>query len=183
MTLPNLITFFRLLLIPVFLLVFWSDSQNLLLAMAIFALAGLSDLLDGYLARKLNAISDIGKVLDPIADKGMTAAAVVSLYLDDHMPGWLVLVLLGKEAVMILGGTYLWVRKKQRDLSARIAGKAATFLIFVAVLLNAFNLPGRSTVNVAAAAATLVALIYYCWVFFLPSVSPFFLVHRFKSRR
>ncbi|MCZ6803366.1 MAG: CDP-diacylglycerol--glycerol-3-phosphate 3-phosphatidyltransferase [Proteobacteria bacterium] len=80
MTIPNQLTLLRILLIPVFVLVFYLPfSWNNLFACAIFALAAVTDVLDGYLARKLNQTSLLGAFLDPVADKLMVAVALVLL--------------------------------------------------------------------------------------------------------
>ena len=80
MTIPNQLTLLRIVLIPVFVLVFYSPfSWNNYLACAIFILAGITDALDGYLARKLDQTSSLGAFLDPVADKLMIAVVLVLL--------------------------------------------------------------------------------------------------------
>ncbi|MEE4252340.1 MAG: CDP-diacylglycerol--glycerol-3-phosphate 3-phosphatidyltransferase, partial [Alcanivoracaceae bacterium] len=100
LTLPNLITLARLLLIPVFVAVFYLPYGWASMAAAgIFLLAGLTDLLDGYLARRLNQTSRFGAFLDPVADKLMVAAALV-LLVQAHATIWLAvpaLVIISRE--------------------------------------------------------------------------------------
>lgn len=80
MNIPNQLTVLRILLIPVFVLLFYSPlSWNNYFACLVFALAAVTDILDGYLARKLNQISSLGAFLDPVADKLMVAVALVLL--------------------------------------------------------------------------------------------------------
>ena len=79
-TIPNQITLFRIVLIPVFIVVFYSPvSWNHFGAFAVFWLAAISDALDGYLARKLNQSSAFGAFIDPVADKLMVAAALIMI--------------------------------------------------------------------------------------------------------
>ncbi|MEY3038687.1 MAG: CDP-diacylglycerol--glycerol-3-phosphate 3-phosphatidyltransferase, partial [Pseudomonadota bacterium] len=78
MNLPNILTLLRILLIPVFVVVYyWPSEQSRWIAAAIFAIAAFTDWLDGYLARKMNLESGFGAFLDPVADKLMVAAALV----------------------------------------------------------------------------------------------------------
>ena len=80
MTIPNQLTLLRILLIPVFIVVFYLPYENSnFLACIIFILAAITDILDGYYARKLNQISSLGVFLDPVADKLMVAIALVLL--------------------------------------------------------------------------------------------------------
>lgn len=88
--LPNILTVFRIALVPVFAVVLWGDPSNTSreIAFAIFCLAGISDALDGYIARKLNAGSDFGRMLDPIADKILVGVALMILVAEGHFDGW-----------------------------------------------------------------------------------------------
>ena len=74
-TIPNVLTMIRLILIPVFVVLFFSGLRKA--ALAVFVAASLTDMLDGYLARKLNQITDFGKLFDPLADKLMVLTAMV----------------------------------------------------------------------------------------------------------
>lgn len=165
MTIPNIITFGRILLVPLFLYVFWVNPQDITLSMIILIIAGLSDMLDGYLARKLNAVSNLGKIIDPIADKLIMIAALVSLMMIGHMPSWIVALVIIKEVVMLLGGSFLLL-KKRRDLAANIFGKLGTFLLFMAIFSQAFIFPGRSIITVLAGISAVVALINYILMHF-----------------
>jgi len=100
--LPNILTVFRIALVPVFALVLWGDPSDSArwLAFAIFCIAGLSDGLDGYIARKYNAGSDFGRMLDPIADKILVGVALMILVAEGHFDGWKLvpaLVILSRE--------------------------------------------------------------------------------------
>jgi CDP-diacylglycerol--glycerol-3-phosphate 3-phosphatidyltransferase len=99
--LPNLITFFRIALIPALIIVLLkSGPVEALLAGAIFHVACWSDFLDGYLARRWNISSTVGKLLDPLADKLIVAAALIMLAAMDRspsVPGWMAVVIIGRE--------------------------------------------------------------------------------------
>lgn len=165
MTIPNIITFGRILLVPLFLYIFWVNPKDINLSMIILIIAGLSDILDGYLARKLNVVSNLGKIIDPIADKLIVIAALVSLMMIGRMPSWIVALDIIKEVVMLLGGSFLLL-KKQRDLAANLFGKLGTFLLFMAILSQAFLFPGRSIITILAGISAVVALINYILMHF-----------------
>lgn len=113
-TLPNLLSFFRIAVIPVLVyLLTFTDPLSSLLAASLFLLASLTDYLDGYLARRHRTISNLGKILDPLADKLMVVAALIMLAAMDRegepgVPGWLVVVVVAREtAVTVLRGIAL----------------------------------------------------------------------------
>lgn len=113
-TLPNLLSLFRILIIPllVYLLTF-PDRGSALWAAALFLVAAITDYFDGYFARRNKSISDLGKILDPLADKLMVASALIMLAALDRpgepsVPAWLVVVILAREsAVTIIRGIAL----------------------------------------------------------------------------
>jgi len=162
---PNLITLVRILLIPVFLLLFWSDIPNgILYSMIIVGISGLTDMIDGYLARKYNMITPLGEVLDPLADKLMIITVMTSLYLIGKLPSWLVLLVLVKEVVLVVGGVFLMF-KKRIIVSANFYGKAATALIYLALFFGAFGLDGKSATALFAGVASVIALANYIYGF------------------
>ena len=84
MNIPNLLTIFRLFVIPIFVIAFyWPTDYSYYISALVFALAAFTDWLDGYLARRLNQVSKLGAFLDPVADKLMVAVALV-LLVDAH---------------------------------------------------------------------------------------------------
>ncbi|KNZ70274.1 CDP-diacylglycerol/glycerol-3-phosphate 3-phosphatidyltransferase [Thermincola ferriacetica] len=169
MNLPNLITIGRILLIPLFLLVFWSGRPySIQWAMLVMALAGASDIIDGYLARKLNLITSIGKILDPLADKLMIAAALTSLYLVGLVPLWLFLLIILKELILVLGSGFV-VYKREYDVSANAGGKIATVSIYAALFFVSFGLPAQNLFLYMAGIMALLSFInylyrYYCFI-------------------
>ncbi len=132
-TLPNVLSFLRLLGVPLFLwLVLVPEADWWALAVLLFA--GFSDYLDGYLARRWNQITRLGQLLDPLADRLYILAALIGLLLRDIIPLWLVVVLLSRDIVM---ACFLFVLKRRgiTGLPVHFIGKAAT-----AALLFAFPL-------------------------------------------
>jgi len=101
MNLPNALTSIRILLIPVFILLFLSPGPlRSVGAAVIFAIAALTDLLDGYLARRWKQITRLGKLLDPIADKLLILSALILLVDFDRVSAWIAIVLIGREVAM-----------------------------------------------------------------------------------
>jgi CDP-diacylglycerol--glycerol-3-phosphate 3-phosphatidyltransferase len=98
--LPNALTVLRIFLVPVLVVVLLTRARTekgLILGMAIFGIAVLTDYLDGYFARRRNQVTRLGILLDPIADKLLTAAAFLSLVEMDAVPAWMVMIVLGRE--------------------------------------------------------------------------------------
>ncbi len=144
-TIPNAISFVRILLIPVFGVLFYKGE--LLWALLILAFSGLTDFFDGKLARKLNQVSELGKMLDPIADK-LTQATIAIVYFFSfrnaenealQMFSWVFLLFIAKELIMLIGGAIM-IAFGIRPGAAEIYGKAATMIFYVVmVLLMAFG--------------------------------------------
>ena len=142
MNIPNILTILRIILVPIYLLVFFSNLEDrFILAGLIFILAGISDVLDGYIARKYDMITDLGSVLDPIADKLMMFAILISFVSKGIIPTWILVALGIKEIVMILGGGILYLFKGKQVMPSDNFGKFATFSFYVATLSIVFKLP------------------------------------------
>ena len=133
------------MLIPVFGVLFYKGE--LLWALLILAISGLTDFFDGKLARKLNQVSELGKMLDPIADK-LTQATIAIVYFFSfrnaenetlRLFSWVFLLFIAKELVMLIGGAIM-IGVGIRPGAAEIYGKAATLIFYVVmVLLMAFG--------------------------------------------
>jgi cardiolipin synthase (CMP-forming) len=130
----NILTFIRLLLVPLFPAAFFSSHpQGKFIALGIFVTAGVTDFLDGYIARRFNMISPLGTVLDPLADKLMLLTVLFTLWLNESIPGWIFVLLLLKESFMISAGTYLYFKKGRFTIPSNLFGKSATALLFLAI--------------------------------------------------
>lgn len=130
-TIPNLISFIRILLIPVFAVLFYQGHT--IAAVIILVLSGLSDMFDGKIARKLNQVSNLGKMLDPIADKLTVFSIAIILFLKFyqaenrtlHLFSWVFLLFILKDLIMLVGGAFM-LAKGMRPGAAEIYGKIAT---------------------------------------------------------
>lgn len=144
-TIPNLLSVIRIALIPVFAVMYLNGNQ--LLAIAILAVSGLTDLFDGKIARRFNQVSALGKILDPVADKLTQITIAIILFISFRKAenttinafGWVFLVFLVKEVVMVLGGLVMLLMNI-RPGAAEMPGKVATFTFYgVMILIIAFG--------------------------------------------
>jgi CDP-diacylglycerol--glycerol-3-phosphate 3-phosphatidyltransferase len=136
--LPTWITLSRLLAIPLILVGLEMDTPaGRLWALSAFLLAAATDWLDGYLARKLNQVSDLGKFLDPLVDKLLILAPLLSLVQLDQIPAWGVFVILARE--LTIAG---WRVNQPQISGANLWGKAKTVLQIVAIALLIGQWPG-----------------------------------------
>ena len=159
MNLPNLLSAFRLVLVPLFARVYFLPDPNAhTWAALIYALAFLTDILDGWIARHFNMVTRLGRMLDPLADKLMTLTVIVCVALDGVIPLWAIAVFLCKELAMVLGGAIL-VRRVGDVITANWWGKISTGVFFVVLaLLVLFPIPRPwSTAMITLALATAIA--------------------------
>lgn len=139
-TIPNVLTMIRLLLVPVFVVVYFRTvDEPKYAALAVFAAASLTDMLDGFLARKLNQITDFGKLFDPLADKLMVLTALVCQALTGVFPWAAVIVVACKELFMVIGGLFLLSRDVV--VYSNIFGKAAQVCFILSLILSFFHVP------------------------------------------
>ena len=127
---PNILTVIRFIFIPSIVLALVYD--NYLLALILFTLSSLTDVLDGKIARKYNAISDFGKLMDPLADKLTQLSILLTLAIKGVIDWWIVVILVLKETVMIAGASFLY--GKSLVVSSKWYGKLTTVLIYIAVV-------------------------------------------------
>lgn len=144
-TIPNILTYIRLLCVPVFIWLMLDTSIgnfNVYIAFGIFVFASVTDVLDGYIARKFNMVSDIGKVTDPLADKLLQVSTMICLAIIGQLHYAFVLVLLLKELYMVLGGVViLKVFKSNYTIEANKWGKIATLVNSVGIIMSFFHKP------------------------------------------
>lgn len=127
LNIPNLLTYFRMVLIPCFLAAFLLDWR--LVALLCFFVAGATDLIDGYLARTLNQRSELGALLDPIADKLLMATAYVCLAIATVVPWWFVVLMLGKDLFVVGGILYFRWKKVPFHYEAIFWSKVTTLML------------------------------------------------------
>lgn len=152
----------RLLMIPVFVTVYFSDMKHL--SLIVYTLAWITDVIDGYLARRNNWITNLGKFLDPLADKLMQIAALTCLFIDGKLPVFVVIVLVVKEALM-LAGAIVVVKTKRVVVVSDWFGKLSTATLFAAVIILIFvDTPSvllETIISIMVVCALVFALIMY----------------------
>ncbi len=139
-TVPNLLSIIRILLVPVFIILFLDGNR--IGAIIVLAVSGLTDFFDGKIARKFNQISALGKILDPIADKLSQLAIAVVLFLQFNNSSieslryfsYVFLAFLAKEIIMLLFGGIM-IAIGLRPCAAEIFGKIATFTFYVVMIV------------------------------------------------
>lgn len=163
----NILTGSRILLAGVFALVFLhpaiASPLNAYLGGGVLIIAGITDLLDGYLARKLNLVTDVGKLLDPIADKTLVLTALVCLWIKDWVPFWVVGVLLGKEALMVIGGALI-LRSRNVAVQSNLFGKIASALLDIAIVAVALDFGWAIYFLYMAVGLSVMAMVQYAYL-------------------
>lgn len=136
LTIPNLLSFFRLCLIPVVVWLYCFE-KNYLWAALVVALSGLTDLADGFIARRFHMVSDLGKALDPIADK-LTQLTVLFCLVTRFRHMLIPLVILAVKELLIGGTNLLAIRKTGTVTGADWHGKMTTALLYTMMLVHLF---------------------------------------------
>jgi CDP-diacylglycerol--glycerol-3-phosphate 3-phosphatidyltransferase len=174
MTTANKVTIGRILLVPVFVLVliYYADTGNELFrtfSVLAFALAAGADAVDGYIARHYNQRSELGAVLDPLADKLLLVSAVILLSLRSpyfaRLPEWLVIIILSRDALLVLGLGLLHYLGGAIKVRPRMVGKAATVLQMAAVLWVLLKWPIKELPWLAVAAGVLTGVSGLLYIF------------------
>lgn len=138
MNIPNILTLLRIIMIPIFYVVFFSDITNSsLFAALIFIVASLTDWFDGFLARKWSLITNFGKIMDPLADKLLVMTALVCLLTSFRIPAWAVIVILARE--MAITGLRIIAASEGVVVAADMLGKFKTVFQMVAIILLLLN--------------------------------------------
>ncbi|RII27079.1 MAG: CDP-diacylglycerol--glycerol-3-phosphate 3-phosphatidyltransferase [Geobacter sp.] len=133
LNIPNILTLLRIAAIPLLVVLLLSPSKEAgFWAAALFAVASLTDWLDGYLARRMGIVTVFGKFLDPIADKLIVMAALIMILPYDRVPAWMVLVILGRE--IIITGLRGIASTEGIVISASDLGKFKTIFQLVAII-------------------------------------------------
>ena len=135
-TIPNLLSLFRLLLIPVYISIYLNAKSysDYFLAAAILTVSCMTDLIDGKIARHFNMISSLGKVLDPLADKATQFTLILCLASKHKNLWYLVGLFVLKESYQLIAGG-LRLRKKKMLKGALLSGKICTTVLFISLIL------------------------------------------------
>ena len=176
MTTANKITVVRILMVPFFIvqLMYYAEKGNevhRLLAILAFALAAISDGLDGYIARHYNQRSELGAVLDPLADKLLLISGIVLLSLNNgpllpRIPLWLTVTILSRDALLLIGLALLRYLHCKVVIRPVFIGKVATVLQMICVIWGLLKWPSQWLFYwcIAAAACTGVSGLIYVWL-------------------
>ena len=162
-TIPNMISAFRILLIPIFVLLYFSNIEHCYFyAFIVIVLSSISDIADGIIARKFNMISDLGKVLDPIADK-LTQLALVLILCFKHPTLMPVFFVLFTKELLTAVAAAIWFKKGLKPISAKWWGKVSTALLyasFMYYILSDFWLFKNGIIDIIITALVIVCLLF-----------------------
>ena len=168
LNLPNSLTVLRIFLVPFLVVVLLTRFQGReVLGVAIFLVAAATDVLDGYLARRRREVTDLGMLLDPIADKLLISAALISLVEEGLAPAWMVVVIIGRE--FAVSGLRNVASRRGVDIPASIWGKfkmgsqvlAVVLLILGSKLPPPFSRSGQIVLWLVVVFAVLSAVDYF----------------------
>ena len=170
-TIPNLLSFFRLLLIPVYMTIYLNASQtkDYIIAAIILAISCLTDMIDGKIARKFNMISTVGKVLDPISDKVTQFTLIICLSIKHPVLLYLVVLFVVKESFQFFAGLVTF-RKGRMLTGALITGKICTTVLFASltamILLPDIPELAVNIITIADAIFMIIAFADYIYAYF-----------------
>jgi cardiolipin synthase len=170
-TIPNMLSLFRLVLIPVYVVIYCNatEQSHYYLSAGILAVSCLTDLIDGKIARHFNMISTVGKILDPLADKATQFTLIICLAMRYPILTYLVLLFVVKESFQLIAGGCALKKGMMLD-GALFAGKLCTTVLFVSLILLVM-LPTLSYGAVVAIAAVdsvfmLFSFVQYIFAYF-----------------
>ena len=167
-TTANKITLLRIVLIPIYLLLAYTGQM--VWAFAVYVLACLSDMADGYIARRYQQITDMGKFMDPLADKMLVLAVMCFFAENGQMPGWVVAVVLFRE--FAVSGLRLIAVEQRRVIAAAWSGKIKTACTMIG--LGAMMLFGKhNVVNIICSAVILITTVYSGVEYFAKNIDVF----------
>ena len=169
MNLPNKLTTLRVIMIPFFVFfLLWQNGENYtfrMIALALFIIASLTDLLDGKIARKYNLVTNFGKFMDPLADKLLVCSALICLIELNALPAWMVIIIISRE--FIISGVRLIASDNGVVIAASYWGKFKTTFQMVSVVLLILDIPALAFVTTIcvwiALLLTIVSLVDYIY--------------------
>lgn len=147
MNLPNKLTLLRVILIPLFMILFLNcGTVGLYLALVTFVLAAVTDFFDGQIARRTNSVTTFGKLMDPMADKLLTLGALVCFLAADvpYINAWVLIIIIARE--LIVTGMRMLALEQNRVISASFFGKLKTvsqFAMIIAAIINQIIMVGK----------------------------------------
>ena len=169
MNTPNKLTVLRVIMVPFFVFFMLSGcggEASKWIALALFVVASLTDLLDGYLARRDNLVTDFGKFMDPLADKLLVCSALICFVEIGKMPAWMVIIIIARE--FIISGFRLIASDNGIVIAAIYWGKFKTVSQLIMIILLIMDLGGvfyilGEAFKWIALALTVISLVDYIW--------------------
>lgn len=147
-TVPNVISFIRLCLVPVFFILLFQGQS--IPATLVFAVAAGTDFVDGQIARRTHSVSKLGQLLDPAVDRILMISGVLGAYLMGRLPLWIILIVVARDLLLLYGGFVLTIKYRSRVPVVYI-GKVGTTLLFCGFALLLLNIPLMSGLGVTEA--------------------------------
>ena len=170
-SIPNILCYFRILLIPVFMIAYINaiNSWDYYFAAAVVLLSGLTDFADGFIARHFNMVTELGKAIDPVADKLSQAAIVISLMIRIEPMRWLFLLFAVKELFMGITSIVLLKKHNTKMDGAKWFGKVSTFVfytvMFIIIVFPSLDIGVRDILILVSGIFLLLAFLLYAQVF------------------
>lgn len=141
LNIPNSLTIFRILLVPVFVGLLLYEHYDI--ALITLLIAALTDILDGMIARMTNQRTRLGEYLDPLADKLLLMSAIITLSVLHVIPVWAVIVVVSRDAILLTGTLVAHLTETDIDISPTALGKATTFAQICYVVATLLSVTGR----------------------------------------
>jgi cardiolipin synthase len=166
-TIPNLLSLFRLCLIPVYILIYLNASvpEHYFISAGILAVSCLTDMIDGKIARRFNMISNLGKILDPLADKATQFALILCLAVKYPVLRWLTVLFVIKEGFQTIAGCILLHQRKILK-GALFSGKICTTILFISLIVMVLlpNLSNKTVTIIASVDAAFMILAFLDYI-------------------
>jgi cardiolipin synthase (CMP-forming) len=166
MNIPNTITLLRIVLVPLLVFLYLHGAYGI--AIWLLVAGGISDIADGFIARRFNMGTFLGSVLDPLADKLIITASVITLSWIGLLPAWLAAAVVVRDLVIVSGAITYYLRAGSIDMDPTLLGKASTFLQFILVFAVLADRTGAAPLGpflpylfVATLSVTIISGIHY----------------------
>jgi cardiolipin synthase len=137
MSIPNMLTVIRILLTPVFVIAIIKHAY--ILALIIFAVAAITDALDGLIARYLNQRTELGAQMDPIADKLLLSSAYVCLAIINQIPNWLTVIVISRDVIILMGMSICYISEVHVPINPSFISKATTLFQLLTITIALFS--------------------------------------------
>ena len=164
LTIPNILSFFRIILIPI-IVYFYCVIQSPFWALMFILLSTLTDMVDGFIARRYDMMTDFGKFIDPVADKATQGAILICLGFRFKLMLLPLILMLIKEVILLSSRVYLF-KKTEKILGARWHGKLNTTILYIMICMHViwFNIDGiisNISIYICAGSMLFSAILYF----------------------